>query len=112
MKEELSFLDKIIKNKKAAIFDPGKINKFLFVLTAALGIYYVATMNDLSVKGFRLQEIKKEAKELVDDNKNLELKLIALISFNNLNERIKSLGMTAAGKISYIESGAPVVAKK
>ncbi len=88
-----------------------KVNKFLFVLIITLGIYYVAAMNDLSVRGFKLQELKRETKDLDNSNKELELKIMSLGSYNNLSERVRALGMVSAGRAEYVMEGGGAVAK-
>lgn len=101
-----------LKNKKAIMFDLKKANKFLFALIIILGLCYLAGANDLSIKGFKLQELKKEAREAGNENSRLELKKTSLGSYNNLSERVKTLGMVPAGKIDYLESGEEAVAVK
>lgn len=87
-------------------------NNFLFILIVVLFVYYIVGVNDLTVKGFKLQELKKTQKEMEDGNNNLELKIMSLQSHNNLSEKIKKLDMVAVGKIDYISNASGYVAKK
>ena len=112
MREEMSLLDKVETNKKRLKLDLKKFNSLLFISIIVFGVCYLLTMNDLSVKGFQLQELKKEAKDLNDDNKNLELETMNLASYGNLSERIAALRIVKAGKANFIESGSPAVPKK
>jgi hypothetical protein len=87
-------------------------NKVLFAIIIALFVYYIAGANDLTVKGFKLQELKKISKELGEQNNNLELQAMALGAYNNLGEKISALNMVAVGKVEYISALDALVAKK
>lgn len=92
--------------------DLKMFNKVLFFLIVVLFVYYIAGVNDLTVKGFRLQELKRAQKEMEDKNNGLELDIMSLKSHNNLSEKIKKLDMVAVGKIDYISTASGYVAKK
>jgi len=96
----------------AKIFNLKMFNGFLVLAIIALGVYYFAGVNDLTVKGFKLQEAKKTANFLSEENKGIELRVTALESINNLSERAKSLKLVAAGNIDYLTVKSEVVAKK
>jgi hypothetical protein len=97
------------KNKKLNI---RTLNKILATLIIILGVYYIAGINDLTVKGFELQKLKMRLADIKNDNNNLELQMMSLGSYNNLSERIKGLDMVAVGKVEYISTVGSVVAKK
>ena len=87
-------------------------NKVLFAIIIALFVYYIAGANGLTVKGFKLQELKKMSKELHEQNNNLELQVMALGAYDNLGEKISKLNMVAVGKVEYISVTDALVAKK
>lgn len=87
-------------------------NNFLILLIIVLGVYYVAGANDITVKGFKLQELKVSMMETEDENNKLELKIMSLGSYNNLSERINELEMVAVGQVEYLSSAGSIVAKK
>lgn len=88
------------------------VNKILFTLIIVAGVYYIAGINDLTVKGFKLQELKKEAIKLKDSNNILETEAMSLGSNGNLSERIKKLNMVAVGKVEYLSQTDSFVAMK
>lgn len=100
------------KKNSVKFFNLSIVIKFLFVLIVICGFYYIAGVNNLSTKGFELKELKQQAKDLENKNKELELKMMALQSLNNLSERVKVLGMVSADRTKYISSEAETVAKK
>jgi cell division protein FtsL len=100
------------KKNKRMKFNLKIFNQILFVLIIILGIYYVVGTNDLTVKGFKLQEFKVNLMEVGDENNNLELQMMSLGSYNNLSERIKKLDMVAVGHIEYISGVASAIAIK
>ena len=87
-------------------------NKILALIIVVLGIYYVAGINDLSIKGFQLTDLKKKKNKLTELNNKLELAAMNLSSYANISSRANSLKMVAVGEISYVEAGAEAVVKK
>ncbi|MDD5031620.1 MAG: hypothetical protein PHR36_01080 [Patescibacteria group bacterium] len=107
------FCEKAAKEKnRKKIFNLKNLNKFLFVIIIAGGVYYLAGINDLTVKGFKLQEGKNKINLLKEENAVLELKATGFQSFNSLSERAEELKMVAAGEIDYITIPSGIVAKK
>lgn len=104
--------EQIERNNKKKIFNLKNLNKILLLLIIVLGVYYLTGINDLTVKGFRLQEVKKKIGLLSGENKNIELKITGLESYNNLSERVRGLSMVAAGEIDYLVVLSGIVAKK
>jgi lipoate-protein ligase A len=97
------------KNK---ILNLKRFNQIIFVLIIVLGVYYVAGMNDLTVKGFKLQELKIGAGEATTEGAGLEQKIMSLKSNGDLNKRVGELNMVAVGNVEYISAISSVVAKK
>ena len=101
-----------MKKNKNKILNLKKFNQVVLILVIILGVYYIAGINDLTVKGFELQELKASAMEIEDNNNNLELRIMSLGSYNNLSERIADLDMVAVGKVEYISGASSFVAKR
>lgn len=81
-------------------------------MIVASGIYFVIIANDLSIKGFVLQELKIEVAEINKENKNIKLKIMELESYDNITKRADDLKMVKVEKIDYILLGSEAVAKK
>lgn len=101
-----------IKKENKIFLNLAKLNKAMFLLFIAGFVCYVSSVNDLSVKGFKLQEMKKQVAEIEANNKELELKVMNLSSYNNLSERINGFSMVPAGSVSYVANKNEAVAKK
>ncbi|MFH1661838.1 MAG: hypothetical protein ABIA02_01960 [Candidatus Falkowbacteria bacterium] len=97
---------------KTKIFNLKMFNRFLFILIIASSVCYLKGINDLSVNGFKIQELKHKISIISEENKENELKIMALESLNNLDEKVKELNMVAVGEIDYITSSIEVVAMK
>ncbi|MFA4834025.1 MAG: hypothetical protein WC619_04255 [Patescibacteria group bacterium] len=107
------FCEKSIGERcRKIVFNFKNLNKFLFVVIVAAGVYYLTGINDLTVKGFKLQEEKNKINLLAEENAVLGLKVTGLESYNNLSERAKELKMVVAGEIDYITVQSGIVAKK
>ncbi len=98
-----------MKNKKLSKY-LSLINKSIFSLIIILGVYFVFGVNDLSIKGFVLQEVKNEVSRYEDQNRELELKVMELESYENLSKRAVELNMVKVGKVDYISVENGVVA--
>ena len=65
-------------------------------------IGYIATINDLSIKGFILQDLRSNISQLEIDNEQYELKAMNLESYELINERAQKLGMVKVDDIKYV----------
>ncbi len=100
------------KNKKSFLILKN-FNKFLFGLIIIGGLYYVVNINDLAVKGFSLQELRQEARLLNAANKEVDLAIMSLESYNKVSQRAtEDLKMVAVGEIDYITPVNSVVVKR
>ena len=88
------------------------VNKFLVFLIVVFGVSYVASINDLSIKGFVLQELKVSKEKFNDENIAIELKIMDLGSYESISERASELKMVKVDKIDYITVLSETVAKK
>lgn len=100
------------RKNKNKIFKLKYLNQCLFVLAAILSVYYAASANDLSIKGFELNALKKNINELSRENENFKLQAMSIESYDNLNERVAELNMVAVDEIAYISGKDQVVVKK
>lgn len=98
--------------KTEMIFNLKNFNRAVFLIIIILSVYYIAGVNDLSIKGFALSELKQEKNKLVETNNTLELNALSLSSYASIKEKIKNLKMVAVGEISYLTAGSEIVAKK
>jgi cell shape-determining protein MreC len=76
------------------------------------GVYYFTGINDLTVKGFKLQTAKQKINSLNEENKVMAQKATSLESYSSLSERVKTLSMVAVGSVDYITAESGIVAKK
>lgn len=86
-----------------------------FVLGSMLVIisgYYLVNINDLTVKGFALKELKSEATILTSENLDKEAKIMNMQSYNNLSEKVKKLNMVAVGEVEYLTVSSAALARK
>jgi len=88
---------------KSSVFEARKINNVLFFLIVVFGIFYIYSINILTVDGFHLQELKDKVDSLAEQNKEMELEVSSLESNGNLRDQAKNLDMIAMGSnIEYI----------
>ncbi|MFH0955829.1 MAG: hypothetical protein V1801_01275 [Candidatus Falkowbacteria bacterium] len=102
--QKLSFIKKLLNLKN--------LNRILALLIICLAVYYIAGVNDLTIKGFALSDLKAQKNKLIEANNKLELNALALSSYSQITEKVSGLKMVAAGEVSYLTAGADAVAKK
>jgi len=88
------------------------VNLVLGGIIFLVGGYYLVNINDLTVKGFALRELKSEATILASENLDQETKVMNLQSYGNLNEKVKKLNMVAVGEVEYLTVNQPALARK
>lgn len=88
------------------------VNSLLGGLIVVLGIFYLVNINDLTVKGFALKELKSQSNLLISDNKDCEAKIMNLQSYNNLNDKVKKLNMVAVSEVEYLSVNTNIIARK
>ncbi len=84
----------------------------LIILIISCGIYYIVSINDLSAKGFVMQELKNKLAVINKDNKDMELRVMELESYENIDQRANNLKMVKVDKIDYFTIIDETVAKK
>ncbi len=95
-----------------AKFPWQKINVFLGIACLALGVVYLVTMNDLTVKGFALKDLKSRSNLLAEESQDLQAKVLTLQSYTALSPRLQGLNMVQVEDVAYFSPKTPVVAKK
>lgn len=88
------------------------VNIFLGFTVVVLGITYLVGMNNLTVQGFTLKELKSRASMLAEENEDLHAKVLNLQSYSALSPRLSNLDMVAVDEIVYLNSESATMAKK
>jgi hypothetical protein len=88
------------------------VNLVLGGIVFLIGGYYLVNINDLTVKGFALRELKSESTILASENLDSEAKVMNLQSYGSLNEKVKKLNMVAVGEVEYLTVDPTVLARK
>lgn len=106
------YSSKIKPVSKGHRLDLRKINIGLLSVLSVLGVFYLITVSDLTVKGFVLQELKSQAASVNDERLSSEEQINKLQSYYSLSSRTKGLNMVAIGDIEYLSKNAAALAKK
>ena len=90
----------------------GVLTSLVFIMIIGVSFSYVLVKNDLSVKGFVINDLQKQVNRLNNKKDILELDLTSIESYNNLALRVESLEMIKADKIEYINASDDYVAMR
>lgn len=96
------------KNKKYLKY----ANRFLLGSIILSCVFYIISINNLSIKGFILNELKTKTTVLANENENYEILVMDLESFNNLEERAENLKMVKVNEVEYFTISSGAMAKK
>lgn len=88
------------------------LNSAIVVCLAFSLIYYVVEINDLTVKGFDLQEKQVQVRALAVENENYKDMAMTKESLYSVKSRVNDLNLVAVEKVSYITITNTTVAKK
>ena len=88
------------------------LNKALICLLAAGFLYYLASNNDLAVKGFVLKDLKLKVSELEKSGQELETQVTVLSSYNNISQRLEKLNLVKVDNINYLPASETMFARK
>lgn len=99
MNKNKSLINKKNEKKK---FDLRLANLILGIVAVVLGTGYIVVMNDFSVKGMQLSDLKRDIRMKDNANKELELRIMSLESFTKLSERAENLKMVKVDKVDYL----------
>lgn len=93
-------------------FDLKYFNVGLLSLISILGAVYLVNINDLTVQGFVLRDLKSRAAAIASEKMENEEAVNSAQSYYSLSNRTKNLNMVAIGSVEYLSGSGVAVAKK
>jgi len=98
-----------VKNRR---FNLRYFNIGLFVSIAICGGLYLVNINDLTVQGFVLRDLKSQANTSASAKADNEEIVNSLQAYSSVSERTRQLNMVAVGDVEYLAVARSVVARK
>lgn len=113
-------MTKIINGHVAPLNTPVKRQSFnlkyfnaaLFISLAGLGVFYLVLINDLTVRGFSLQNLNSRAAKLASINMSNQEQVNVAQSYLSLKDRLQNLNLVAVDNVEYLSAHDLTVAKK
>jgi hypothetical protein len=93
-------------------FNLKYFNVILFGLLAGLGSFYLVNINDLTVQGFALRDLKTQSANLASTNLDVQEQVNLAQSYSSLNSRVQGLHLVAVSNVEYLSADGLAVAKK
>jgi hypothetical protein len=87
------------------------VNTLVIAVVMLLGTYYLININELSVKGFILKELKSQSSLLETENVELQNKVSSLQSYDNVIARVSGLNMVSVGDMDYVSRNQMAMAR-
>ena len=98
--------------KREKFFYLPWVNQFLLCTIIVCGIGYLISVNDISIKGFVLTDLKIQLEEKQKEQEKLKISSLSLQAMNNVEARAMELKMVKVDTIDYIDGNTLGVAIK
>ncbi len=97
-------------NRKSLLKSKSKNNYFflkyfnlaLYVVIAGLGVFYLVNINYLTISGFTLRDLRRQARELANTNLQYKASINSEQSYYTLSNRTKNLNMVSIKNVDYL----------
>lgn len=93
-------------------FNLKYFNVGLLTLLTLGGIFYLLNINDLTVQGFVLRDLKSQTATLASLKMDNEEVVNSLQAYSSVTERTRQLNMVAVGDVEYLAAVPSVVARR
>ena len=105
LKSKFAAVPSIKQHKLLASKDKNfKINVVLSIAVLSTGVFYLAQVNGLSTKGYRIRELERSVATLQTENKKLEVAVVEARSMATLDKKIGQFALVDSDKIEYFNS--------
>lgn len=85
---------------------------FVIIFIIFISLTYLAKVNSIAIKGFKIKELEKKISQLKNENKKLEMKIIQLESTGEVEEVIDKFNLVKTTEIEYLRRGTGAVAAR
>jgi len=86
-------------------------NIAVLVAICLTGVIYLAKINNMATRGFKIKELEEKQAALEENIKKTELQVANLQSTQKIQERINNLDMASVAKVEYVRAGGTVAVK-
>lgn len=110
-----AYHENLIKSERidsSKIFQSMSFRIFLAVLCLVLLVLYVIRISTISVKGYDISALQKQARDLQDENQKLEFQIAQNASMQSIQQRLKTIQFVPADKTEFVNLAPPVIAKR
>jgi hypothetical protein len=94
-----------------SLFNTRFLNVAILAAICLTGVFYLAQINDMATKGFKMKELEEKQTMLKENIKKTELQVADMQSMQKLEERIGNLNMASVAKVQYVSSTGSVAVK-
>lgn len=100
------------KHAVQAVLVSTSFRYFLIVIIAVVGTLYVIQTTGVSTKGYEISSLEKQLSTLEQETKKLDVQIAQHQSMQNIQERLKRIGMEPASEMVYLAKNPGAVAKR
>jgi len=93
----------IAKNKTKSSISTYRLNLALLVSTVFFGLLYLFVINSLGTKGYEIKKLDAQVRQLMADQKNLQLQASDLQSINRIETQAQLLDFVPNTNVTYLK---------
>lgn len=83
-----------------------------FVLIFIFAFFYLAQTNGIATSGYAIGEYEKQLSQVIDKNQKLKVQSAESQTMSRIRQETKNLDLISISDVSYLSSGASVVAAR
>jgi len=81
------------------------------IILALVSLFYLAQSNQITTKGYALQELEQKKTKILSENERLQVEAARLESLNKASEKAKDLSMVPLKELKYFNNNNGALAK-
>ncbi|MBI2448589.1 cell division protein FtsL [Candidatus Microgenomates bacterium] len=93
-------------------FGPVSLGFITVAMFSLVSFFYLAQANQITTKGYILQDLQKEHQRILSENERLQVEAARLESLTKIREKAGELSMSPVRDIKYLSQGDGLVASK
>ncbi len=91
---------------------PVSLGFITVLIFSLISLFYLAQSNQITTKGYALQEFQQQEDKIVSENERLQVEAARLESLNKAKEKSGELSMTPIKELKYFSVSGGSLAKK
>ena len=90
---------------------PVSLGFITVLIFSLISLFYLAQSNQITTKGYALQELQEEQSKVLSENERLQVEAARLESLNKASQKAKDLSMVPIKELKYFNGSSSLAQK-